>query len=274
MVDLKNIDFVRLFKTGGKILIAAVVLVVLLLLFGGPAEDAGASRFEQLLGRGVLRAGVSEDMPKLGLYTNGSVQGLEADLARHIAKDIFGEGSEPMLLPYNEQTRQYALDNGEADLLICRLSKADVPEDTYIFSDPYFIDAVSFMARDGDTMTLEDLNGKKVACIYNASAQDEFVSEVKKRGLTLQVVEYASYPEAVEALQKGAVDAFAEHTLVLSKYLKSGYTMSADRFAPQELCVAALPGDEELMQCVQETLRALEQSGQMGALRKKWGLLG
>jgi len=274
MIDLKNIDFVKLFKTGGKAIIAVVVLVVLLLLFGGQVQDVGGSRYEQLLERGVLRVGVSENVNKLGVEKNGTVQGLEADLATRIAKDIFGASAKPMLMPYNEETRKYALGNEETDLLICRFSKADDPDGEYIYSDPYFTDAVSFMARDGESMTLEDLAGKKVACIYDSNAQDEFVNEVKNRGLTLSVYEYASYPEAVDALKKGAVDAFAEYTLVLNKYLKSGYTMSADRFAPQELCVAALPEDAELMEHVQQTLQRLEESGELGALREKWGLLG
>ncbi|MFZ5975039.1 MAG: substrate-binding periplasmic protein [Bacillota bacterium] len=274
MIELKNLDFQKIFKTGGKVLAGVLALVVLFVLFGGPVEESKGTRYEELMNRGILRIGVSGDMPKLGVETDGEVQGLEADLAKRITQDIFGKSSVPMLIPYSARTREYALQNGDVDLLICRMSNADASEGTYIYSDPYFIDAVSFMAKNGENMTLEDLSGKKVACIYKSAAQTDFVNEVKKRGLTLQVLEYASYPEAMEALQKGSVDAFAEYTLVLNKYLKTGYSMSADRFAPQELCVAALPEDKELMQQVQKTLQAMEQSGQLGALRKKWGLLG
>lgn len=274
MIDVKNLDFQKIFKTGGKVLLGILAFILLLVLFGGTSGDEPTSRYEELLKRGVLRVGVSGDMPKLGLETDGEIKGLEADLAKRIARDIFGQNSIPMLISYNKRTRQNALQNGDVDLMICRFSETDASEGTYIYSDPYFTDAVSFLTKSGDQMKLEDLKGKKVACIYKSDAQTNFVEEVKQRGLTLEVLQYASYPEAVEALEKGSVDAFAEYTLVLSKYLKPGFTMSADRFAPKELRVAALPEDKELMDHVQKTLQAMEQNGELETLREQWGLLG
>lgn len=272
MIDFKRLDFLKLFKIGVRILIGIIVLVLLIVFFGAPAQEVHQSRFDALLERGVLRVGVCGDMPKLGTEKNGKTTGLEADLAQQIAKNIFGSAGMPDLIPYDSKTKAYALDNGEVDLLLCRSTSAEFDQDEYIFSDPYFTDAVGFMARGGENMSLEDLSGKKVACIYGSDAQDAFVQEVQARKLTLEVYEYASYPEAVEALKKGVVSAFAEDTLVLFKYLPEGFGVSLDRFAPQDLRVIALKEDAELMDRVQQTLKALEETGGLDVLRKKWGL--
>ena len=271
MFDVKELDYLKLIKTGAKFLAGILAVVLIIVFFGAPVREIHQDSYNQILQRGVLRVGVSMDMPKLGTKENDQLVGLEPDLAKKIAQNIFGETAAPALVSYDTRTKQYALENDEVDLLICQSTTTEFSQENYRFSDAYFTEAVSFMAANGGNLKLEDLAGKKVACIYKSDAQTDFVAEVKNRGLTLEVYEYASYPEAAAALQAGQVDAFAEETLVLFKYLPQGYSVSEERFATRSFCVVALKNNTELMRHVQDTLKSLEQSGQMDEIRQKWG---
>ena len=151
-----------------------------------------------------------------------------------------GEDTAPMIVPYNDQTKEYALSNGDVDLLMCRSDSSMFSSEDYAMSQSYYVDTVQFLLRRmGIVKTIDDLNGKKVACIYKSDAQDALVSEANKREMTVEVLEYASYPEAMQALKNNKVDAFVEDSLILNKYVESGYSISKDTFANMELVIVA-----------------------------------
>ncbi len=262
-MNLKNVDYNSLFKILTRVLAIIIVVIISIVVFGAPVQSDKLSSYDMLMERGILKVGVCSDVPVLGVLEDEKVIGLEPKIATKLNQAIFGEDTAPMIVPYNDQTKEYALANDEVDLLMCRSDSSMFSSEDYVMSQSYYVDTVSFIAAQGKNKTIDDLNGKKVACIYKSQAQDALVSEANKREMTVEVLEYASYPEAMEALKKNKVDAFVEDSLILNKYVESGYSISKDAFSSMELVIVANASDAALVGKVDEIISAMKESGEL-----------
>lgn len=266
MINLKNVDYNSLFKILTRVLAIIILAIICIVIFGAPVQSDKLSSYDMLMERGILKVGVCSDVPILGVLEDDKVVGLEPKIANKLNQAIFGEDTAPMIVPYNDQTKEYALSNGDVDLLMCRSDSSMFSSEDYVMSQSYYVDTVSFIAAKGKDKTVDDLNGKKVACIYKSEAQDAFVNEANERGMTVEVLEYASYPEAMEALKSDKVDAFVEDSLILNKYVESGYSLSKDTFASMELVIVANASDSALIGKVDEIISAMKESGELSEL--------
>jgi aspartate/glutamate/glutamine transport system substrate-binding protein len=236
---------------------------------------AKSSGIDKIKKSGSLKVGVKEDVPKFG-YLNPSTnehEGFEIDLAKAIAKKIFGDETKVKFTGVTAKTRGPLLDTGEVDLVLATFTVTDERRKVYDFSDIYFTDAVGIMVKKSSGIkSFADLNGKTVGVAQSATSKKALQEGADKAGITLKFSEYATYPEIKTALDSGRIDAFSVDQAILLGYMEDSVILLPERFAEQPYGAAIKKGNTELLNLVNGVIEDMKKSGELDALLVKNGL--
>lgn len=248
----------------------------------GDAVAAGG--IQKIKDAGILKVGCKVDVPSFGLQNTatGEYEGLEIDLAYHIAAEIFGctpeEAKEKKLVGFQgvtAKTRGGLLDSGELDLVIATFTITEERKQSWNFSTPYYTDAVGLMVRkDSGITTIKDLDGKIVGVAQGADTQkglEKYIEE-NKFGITPTFEEFDGYPALSTALSTKNIDVFAVDRAILAGYNDDSTIILEDRFAEQEYGVTSALNNKELAELADNVIKSLDESGKMAEMLKAWGI--
>jgi putative glutamine transport system substrate-binding protein len=223
------------------LVLAAVVGTV----FAGGGSQASSSSGDDPLAsikaHGVLRVGVKSDVPGFGLLNpdRGLYEGMEIELSKLLAKEIFGDETKIAFTPVTANTRGPLLDNGDIDFVIATYTVTEERKLTYNFSSIYYTDGVGLLVKKAAGYnSLKDLAGKTVGVAQSATSRVAIQEGADKLGIKVNFSEYATYPEIKAALDSGRVDVFSVDKAILRGYLDDTVILLPDTFAPQPYGVA------------------------------------
>jgi putative glutamine transport system substrate-binding protein len=240
-----------------------------------PEVDALPAEVQAIADRGVLKVGVKVDVPQFGFMNpdTNEQEGLEADLAREIAKRIVGDESKVEFQAVTAKTRGPLLDNNEVDMVIATFTITEERKLSYNFTQPYFVDGIGFLVkRDLGATTIKDLDGKTIAVAQSATTKDALDEKAAELGITFKYSEYASYPEAKTALISGRVDAFSVDKSILLGYVDDSTILLEETFKPQEYGIASKFDNKELAAYLDDFIGEIKGNGTLDALIQKWNL--
>ncbi len=249
-----------------------------------PAEEPAAEEpaaelpadVQAILDSGVLRVGVKSDVPNFGLQdaATGEFEGMEIDLAYALAERIGLTAEDVTFEPVTAKTRGPLLDNGQLDVIIATFTIKPERLEQWNFSQPYYQDEVGLLVKkDSGIEGLADLDGKTVGVAQGATTRDAVQAEADAAGITVNFLEFATYPEINAALESGRVDAFSVDKSILSGYVTDDSVILPDGFSPQDYGIASKLGTDGLTEFINDMLDEMEANGEMDALLEKWGLL-
>jgi len=188
------------------------LLVAAMLAFAAlPAAAQQKSVYDQVKERGVLRAGVTTEVPFFGFIDErGEQAGFDADIARAIAQKL---GVKAELVPVTSATRIPMLQQGRIDLIAATLSHYRSRDDVIDFSIPYFYSPQTMLVKKGSGIrSVADMAGKRMGATIGSGAVKIF-KEVQPKA-TIQTFE--GYAETFLALQQGTVDCIATDATILA----------------------------------------------------------
>jgi putative glutamine transport system substrate-binding protein len=237
--------------------------------------DNTAPEIKAIKDRGILKVGVKVDVPKLGFKDpkTNKIEGLEIDIAKAIAKKIFGDENKVDVLGVTAKTRGPLLDNGELDLVIATFTITEERKQSYNFSDPYFIDGVTLLVKKNAGISgLKDLNGKKIGVAIDTTSQKALQEAADQQGIKPNFQEFGTYSQIKMALDADRVDCFSSNAAILFGYLDNTTVILPDRFSPQQYGVASMKTNTGLAKFVNDTINEMKKSGELDKLIQKWGL--
>ncbi|GHU06560.1 amino acid ABC transporter substrate-binding protein [Betaproteobacteria bacterium] len=249
----------------------------------GAAPDAVAAvdasdnsaQVQAIKARGVLRVGVKVDVP-LYSYLNPNTneqEGLEADLARELARRIIGDEKAVEFQAVTAPTRGPLLDNGEVDVVIATFTINEERKRSYNFTPPYFKDAIGFLVKKGLGATrISDLAGKNIGVAQSATTKVAIAKKAEELGIEVKFSEFASYPELKAALMSGRIDAFSVDKSILLGYLDDSTLIINETFAPQEYGIASKLDNKDLAAFLDEFIKTSKADGTLDRLISRWGL--
>ena len=231
------------------VFIKYLLILVLLLITGCTIGNPNVITVDTIKNRGYLRVGVKEDVPGFGYFNRETNQyeGLEIDIAKLIAYEIFGDYERIEFIPVTTSTRGPILDSYEIDLVIATFTITEERRQNFNFSPVYYTDYVGIMVkRDSGISTFKDLGGKSVGVVQLAPTKDVLQTVITETGIKVTLMEFASAPEVKAALDSGYVDAFSIGCSILNGYLDDTTEILAEKYSPQPLGAATKLNNKSL----------------------------
>ncbi|OIQ58811.1 glutamine-binding periplasmic protein precursor [Moorella thermoacetica] len=163
-----------------------------------------------------------------------------------------------------------ALQTNNVDLAISGISIDDERKKAVDFSLPYYQSGlvVAVKADNNTIKGFDDLKGKKIAVQINTTSAKE-----AKKIPGAQVTELDKVPDMFLELKNGGVDAVVNDLPVTAYYIKQGNNdvkIVGDIHSAEYYGIAVPKGKTEILQKINDGLKALKANGQYEELYKKW----
>jgi len=235
-----------------------------------PVPSAELEEIEQ---RGKLIVAVKDNLRPLGFRgEDGNLQGLEIDIARHLAEELLGDPNAVVLQPVTNLDRLDVVLEGKVDLTIARVSFTESRARLVDLSQYYYLDGTGLVTKDASITELEDVATRKIAVINDSST----IAVVKNSLPNSVLVGVDSYQEALSLLQKGGADAFAADQSVLTGWVQEypQYRLLSARLSGEALCVVIPKGLQytRLHRKVNEAIARWQAEGWLAERAAAWGL--
>jgi putative glutamine transport system substrate-binding protein len=200
----------------------------------------------------------------------------ELEIARAIAKKLMGDEHKLELKLMPRPTRLPALTDGKVDLVVSMIAVTEERAKLIDFSKPYCSGGLSLLVSTRHGITrFQDLDGKKIATIQQTA--NDHAAEVRellvRKHLAIEVVSFANFDQATQALDADRVQALASMGANLDAFLaaKPGAFLRLESPLTRErYAVAVRKGNPRLLAAVDGVIDELEQSGALAAWRAKW----
>jgi polar amino acid transport system substrate-binding protein len=240
---------------------------------GNLHTSAQAGTLKQIQQRKKLIVAVKDNLPLLGFRDEaGNLQGLEIDIARKLATEIFGNTESIQLLPVANQDRLKLAIDGSVDLTIARVTITATRSRVVDFSRYYYLDGTAIVAKQSNITRNIDLVGKKIATLNNSTTigtLQYIIPQAKLVGVN-------SYQQAQELLRTGKVSAVAADRSLLIGWLKTdpSYHLLPDKLSTEALGIVIPKGlqYDPLRQIVDRSISSWLADGWLQQRIQYWGL--
>ena len=234
-----------------------------------PAMAQGATAMGDTLAKvkaaGKLLAGVRNDFPPMGsIDTSGKAVGFGPDIAEVFAKKL---GVALEFVPTTSRTRIPLIQNGSIDCEFGITTPTVEREKTVDFSIPYVWDAVGMIIKEGSSGKVADYGPpKKVATTQGSYIIDLF----KQYIVNPDIVLFQEYPDAVQALRNGKVDAVGVNVASSVAYVRPGSgLMMSENMVRDPWGIMVRPNDSNWRNWLNYTLQVIWKEGTYKAIWQK-----
>lgn len=233
-----------------------------------PLIVEGVSTPQSIKDKGKLTCGVKFDVVGFGFRnpTNGQIEGFDADICREIAKEL---GVEAELIEAVSANRIPFLNERRVDLVISTFTINDERKTQIDFSRPYYIAGQSILAKIDNTEinSVEDLNGKNVCSATGSTSE----ANVREKAPQANLVLFATYTEAGQALDDGRCDAVSTDDVILFGLIDAypDTELKGEPFTTEEYGIGMKKGSTELKTIVDDVLAAMDEDGRFAQLWDK-----
>ena len=247
---------------------SAIPVFVACVCFAGAAH---ADQLADIKQKGEIVIGVRVAEPNSFVDPKtGEMVGYEIDIAKAVAKAI---GVKPMFKPLASAARISQLQQGNVDVLAASLTHNKQREAQVDFSLTMFVAGQKVMViAPSDVKDLADLAGKKVLAVKGGTEE----ANLRKAVPTVEIVDVDTIRQAVLALQHGdGVGYVADDTTLANDYAEFGggrkdYAILPTNVSVEPLALGIRKGETGVKTAVDDTLRALEKSGEAERIFLKW----
>ncbi len=201
---------------------------------------------------------------------DGQIVGLDADLARAIARRI---GVEAHLVTTGYDALYDALTVNQADVIISALYPDPARSAGFAFSRPYFDAGQVLVTSIGSTILAPvDLAGRSVACVFGTEGHMQALRWEQSLDPPPTVLTADDWTGAVAYLREGKVDAVVVDQVSARIALNTGggLAMVGSPIVAEPYVIAARHEDADLMDAINGILQDMETNGELEALVDSW----
>ena len=170
--------------------------------------------------KGKIRVAVRENSRPLSVRSGSAYDGFEADVAREIARAIWGTNDDPdthiQWIPVDDSMRIAALTSNQADIAIAGLTISDDNRKVIDLTDGYYKDGQRLLVKKSNDQ-IKDLvdvsGGDQTVCAIKGSTWDQSLRVATND--RAKILELDTLDFCVQALRSGAADAVTQDEAVL-----------------------------------------------------------
>ena len=241
----------------------------------GPQPSPGAmppgTTMAAIQERGRLIVGVDQNTFMFGYRdpASGQLEGFDIDLAREIARRIFGDPDRIDLQVVEANQREPALESGQVDLVVRTFSITCERKQNIDFSSTYFYANQKILARRGSEIhSAADLSGKRV-CSVSGTTSLKRVFDLNPRPTLIGVT---SWTDCLLMLQQGQVDAISTDDVVLKGLARQDPDVDVvgESLGIEPYGVGVKKDNDDLVRFVNGALAEIRSDGTWERLYEKW----
>ncbi|MDK7181535.1 glutamate ABC transporter substrate-binding protein [Corynebacterium riegelii] len=237
----------------------------------GTEEQRDGPNMQRIRERGRVLVGVDQSQYLLSYRdpSAGEMRGFEVDLAREIARDIFGSADHVEFRFVESASRAEALRSGDVDIVIRTMSVTPDRAEIVSFSTPYLTSYVRMLApRDSDVASLDDLPGKTVCAVDGTN----LLNLVREKVPESEVLRTRSWSDCLMALQQYQADAVIGDDTLLAGMVAQDPLMQIfpERLAEQRYAVGVGLGNDDVVRQVNFTIERLRSDGTWTRMYNQW----
>jgi polar amino acid transport system substrate-binding protein len=253
-------------KRSASLLLLFVFCFLSLVNFG----EGIAGTLQDVRRRGKLIAGVKTEYPPLGFLDNKGInKGFDVDIAKTLAKELFGKEGAVEFVPVMPENQIALLTSGKIDIIV-GIGISEERKREIDFSVPYFISGQSILVRGDSKITkYQDLAGKQVGTIQGSKG-DIAIGELVP---TARRIKFEHPSEAVKALTEHRLEAFVEDYISLYNLLQRNRGLRIAGLQPFSSAPHGLgvrEGDTEWLNFINAALEKMKKTGEYEKLLDKW----
>lgn len=225
--------------------------------------------------QGKLRVGIANEPPFTQVTADGTITGVEPDIARAVLKKIGITDIEGIVTPYGQMIP--GMQAGRWDMVAAGLFMKKSRCSQVLYTDPTIVSTYSFGVKAGNPNGITSVAGVKQTQFKIAAQGGAFEEGIlKSAGIpTDRIVQVNDTRSGVEAVKSARADAVLLPTLSLDELFKNDKTMEATlaiKDAPVTGAGHAFrKNDTELFGAYNKALAELKNSGEFKEILTKWG---
>jgi putative glutamine transport system substrate-binding protein len=222
--------------------------------------------------RGKLIVGVKYDVPTFGFLNpqTNKVEGFDVDMAKAVAKRIFGNEEAVEFTEAISANRIPYLNEGKVDVIFSTMTANAERAQQIDFSDCYYVAGQSLLVPVNSTITdVKGLAGKTVGTVTGSTSEKnirQFAPEAK-------VELFATYAEAVQAMESGRVEVVTTDDIILYGFAKRNpekFKVVGGQFTKEPYAAGVRKGNSDLLAEVNGAIRDLKQNGGWATSYRTW----
>lgn len=254
-----------------KVITLCVVGVALLIVFFRMSGNASIDALPAIRERGTVLVGLLDNEPPFStVEDNATAAGFEVDLANLLGQQILG-GPGVVYVPVTVKNDEALLDNGDVDFLISRVPVTEARQKKYNLSSVYYQDPVLLLAKTGAAVDLASAD-TKLGVIPSTTMKPMLTSYLAAVGSPALVVDVSSYPDAVQMLKSGKIQAFCAEQSVLTRYAENGLSIQNTKIGQLDYAVVTRKRERDLATLIEKALAQMRTDGTLAPFYQKYGL--
>ncbi|SER77190.1 glutamate ABC transporter substrate-binding protein [Lentzea albida] len=234
-----------------------------------PGQMPDGSTMARIAQRGRLIAGVDQNSYLMGFRNSftGEIEGFDVDVARQIAKAVFGDEKKVQFKVVTAAERIPMLQSGAVDVVVRTMTiTCDRLEDVD-FSQVYYQAGQRVLVRRNSGITgVEGLADKRVCVASGSTSLNNVVNRAKT------TVSVPNWTDCLVMLQQGQTDAIStDDTILAGLAAQDPYTeVVGSRFTDESYGVGVPKGQEDLVRFVNGVLERMRTDGTWRGIYLRW----
>ncbi|MCK4508854.1 MAG: amino acid ABC transporter substrate-binding protein [Desulfuromonadales bacterium] len=233
---------------------------------------------QQIQKSGKVKIGYRQDLPPMSfLDKDGLPTGYSIDICEQIATEIkntIGSRVKVEYVPVTSENRFAALFDNKIDILCGATTKTLSRGEKVDFTQLTFVTGASFMSLRG-TKLRNNFDGKKIGVAKGTTTAVTLKELLQETEAGADIVLLDSSIEALAALEKGKIDAYAADQVVLiGLAIKSGkstnFSVLPDLFSYEPFALAVRRNDADFRLVADRVIADLYRSRQILKIYDKW----
>jgi polar amino acid transport system substrate-binding protein len=236
-----------------------------------PGAMPAGSTMAAIAAKGRLVVGVNQNTFLFGYRdaTTGQIVGFDVDIAREVARAIFGDPNRIQLVATTSAQRIPYLQGNQVDIVANTMTMNCVRWKDVNFSTDYYDAGQRVLVPRGSTVKgIDDLGGKKVC----AAAGSTSIANIAARKSTPIPVSVNDWTDCLVLLQQGQVDAISTDDSILAGLANQDPTtqLVGDRFTSEPYGLAINKGATDFTRFVNGVLARMRSDGTWAAIYTHW----
>jgi len=236
-----------------------------------PGQISSRGQMDAILQRGRLVVGVDQNT-YLFSYPDpvtGQLIGFDIDIAREIARAIFGSPDAIHFIAISQADRIPAIRQGRVDVVVDTMTITCQRLQEVAFSTEYLTAGQRVLVHRGSSFrSLDDLGGKKV-CAAKGTTSLQAILEAPSRPVAVGAEVTA---DCMVLLQQDQVDAISTDDTVLAGYAEQDRSTEVvgSRFSDEPYGVAVAKDAPEFVRFINAVLERIRADGTWRRLYERW----